>query len=391
MKKTIIVIATFGGFSAAANAQSSVTLYGIIDEGFNINTNSGGAHLYNLSSSVLNGNRFGVRGVEDIGGGVNAVFVLENGFDGNTGKLAQGNLLFGRQAFVGLSSSSLGSLTMGRQYDSLGDFVGPLQSANQWAGYISAHPDDYDNLNFSHRSNSTVKYTSVNYAGLKFGGMYSFGGVAGNFSQNQAWALGASYNTGSVSLAVGYLNARTPNNFGGLLNNGADSAPTSGTSMPVYGGFASARTYQVVGAGGTYTLGGATFGVTYSNTSFRNLGATGTTMYRVGENATFNNVEANFKYWFSPTLLAGVAFDYTSVSSVALAAGGSNEGAKYYQYMVGLDYFLSKRTDIYTIGVYQHASGINSNNQPAVASLANLTPSSNSNVFTMRFGIRHKF
>ena len=58
MKKSLLALAALGAFAGVAHAQSSVTLYGIIDDGFNINTNSGGKHLYNLSSGVLQGSPF---------------------------------------------------------------------------------------------------------------------------------------------------------------------------------------------------------------------------------------------------------------------------------------------------------------------------------------------
>ncbi|MEX3944322.1 porin [Paraburkholderia sp. BR10937] len=394
MKKSLLALAALGAFAGVAHAQSSVTLYGIIDEGFNINTNSGGKHLYNLSSGVMQGSRFGLRGAEDLGGGLKAVFVLENGFDVNTGKLGQGGLMFGRQAYVGLSSAQFGTVTLGRQYDSVVDYVGPLEAGDQWGGYIAAHPQDLDNFNNAYRTNNTVKFTSANYAGLTFGGTYSFGGQAGNFTANQIWSLGAGYNNGPLVLGVGYLNARTPNATGGLFNNGGSagaSAALTAAGNPVYGGFASANTYQVIGAGGAYTFGAATFGLTYSNVSFRNLGQTSTSLFERGTNANFNNVEANIKYQFTPALLAGFAFDFTDGSSVTRANGTSESGAKYFQYALGTDYFLSKRTDVYLIGVYQHATGSDSTGNTAVASINGLTPSSTNNVFTARVGIRHKF
>ena len=137
MKKSLLALAALGASAGVAHAQSSVTLYGIVDEGFNINTNAGGKHLYNLSSGVLQGSRWGLRGTEDLGGGLQAVFVLEDGFDASTGKFGQGGLEFGRQAYVGLSSN-FGALTLGRQYDSAVDYVGPLEVGDQWGGYITA-------------------------------------------------------------------------------------------------------------------------------------------------------------------------------------------------------------------------------------------------------------
>jgi predicted porin len=98
-----------------------VTLYGVIDEGLNFNTNMNGDRSYAMQSGVLSGSRWGLRGAKDLGGGLKAIFTLENGFDPSTGKLGQGGLEFGRQAFVGLSSP-VGRVTLGRQYDLHVDF-----------------------------------------------------------------------------------------------------------------------------------------------------------------------------------------------------------------------------------------------------------------------------
>ncbi|CAB5292554.1 porin [Burkholderia multivorans] len=385
MKKSLLALVALGAFAGAAHAQSSVTLYGIIDEGFIFNNNAKGQHLYGLSSGVMQGSRFGLRGTEDLGGGLKAIFTLENGFDVNSGRLGQGGLMFGRQAYVGLSSQ-YGTVTLGRQYDSVVDFVGPLEAGDQWGGYIAAHPGDLDNFNNAYRVNNAVKYTSPTYGGFSFGGLYSFGGIAGQFARNQVWSLGAGYNNGPLVLGVGYLNARTPANFGGMFNNGSTAATTA-VSSPVYGAYANtANTYQVIGAGGAYTFGAATIGATYSNTKFKGFSVGPF----VNQTATFNNGEINFKYQLTPALILGAAYDYTQGSKI-----NGSSAAKYHQGSLGVDYFLSKRTDVYVIGVYQHASGntldANGNVVQAHASINGLDPSATSNQVAARVGIRHKF
>jgi predicted porin len=386
-------------FAGTAHAQSSVTMYGILDTGFNWTSNAGGHNLYNMSSGVIQANRWGLRGKEDLGGGLNAIFVLENGFDLNSGSLGQKNrgstqgLMFGRQAYVGLSSR-FGTVTMGRQYDSVVDYVGPFESGAQWAGYLGAHPGDLDNMNNAYRVNNAIKYTSVNYGGFTFGGVYSLGGIAGQPTRNQVFSLGAGYANGPLSLGVGYLNARNPN-VGFFGDNGASTAPAASAnfiSSPVYSGYASARTYQVIATGAAYTFGAATFGATWSNTQFRGLGdtvASGPNPLGYRGNATFNNAEVNFKYQLTTALLLAAAFDYTKGSDVE-SATGTNEGAKYYQGALGADYFLSKRTDVYLIAVFQKASGTDSTGAPAVAAINNLSPSTSDRQSTVRIGIRHK-
>jgi predicted porin len=386
MKKSLLALAALGTFAGAAQAQSSVTLYGIVDAGFVYTNNSAGQKLYSTSAGNLQGDRWGLRGTEDLGGGLKALFVLENGFNVFTGRLNQGGDEFGRQAYVGLSSQ-FGTVTLGRQYDSVVDYTGALEVGSQWASFYGAHPGDLDNMNNSNRVNNAIKYTSTNYSGLTFGGLYSLGGVAGQFNRNQIWSAGLGYAQGPLTLGAGYVNVKNPN-FSFFGNNATSS--TTGSNMgisQVYSGFASAKTQQIFTVGGAYTFGPATAGATYSNTQFRGLGQTAVLGAPAGSptsgNAKFHNAEANFKYQLTPALLLGVAYDYTKGYSV------TNE--KIHQGILGADYFLSKRTDVYVDGVYQHVSGNNSVGGRATAQINGLSPSSTSNQVAAIVGIRHKF
>lgn len=137
MKKSLLALGVLGAFAGAAHAQSSVTLYGIIDAGVQYVSKTGGnlsstattAKNFQFANGNLQGSRWGLKGAEDLGGGLKAIFVLENGFSLGNGTLGQNGRMFGRQAYVGLSSATAGTLTIGRQYDSVVDFVGPYASA----------------------------------------------------------------------------------------------------------------------------------------------------------------------------------------------------------------------------------------------------------------------
>jgi predicted porin len=394
MKRRVFAFLALSATSSVAFAQSSVTLYGIIDEGINYNSNANGKALYNLSSGVLNGSRWGLRGTEDLGDGLAAVFVAESGFDVNNGKLGQGGLGFGRQAYVGLTSRQYGTVTLGRQYDSVVDYLGKFEVGDQWGGNIAAHPADLDNFNNTLRTNNAIKYTSPTLSGFTFGGVYSLGGVAGNISRNQIFSFGIGYAMSNLQAGVGYLNVRNPNasfyGGGGTVATTTAGVPGSnlGTS-PVISGYASARTLQVIGAGAAYTFGAATLGATYSNTKFMNLGDTSSGPVPAGGirgTATFNMAEISFKYQFTPAFLAGMAYDYTR------NGGASGVGsATYNQVSLGADYFLSKRTDLYAVAVYQKASGTDSTGKQAVASINQLTASTSNHQAAVRFAIRHRF
>src|SRR3546814_19810064 len=115
MKKTLLAAALTVGFFGVAHAETSVTLYGIIDEGVGY-THTSGSDVFNTKGTVKGtnyglksgtdyGSRWGLKGVEDLGDGLNVVFQLESGFDENTGESAQGGRLFGRQAPIGFQRS----------------------------------------------------------------------------------------------------------------------------------------------------------------------------------------------------------------------------------------------------------------------------------------------
>ncbi len=394
---------------AGAHAQSSVLLYGLIDLGvqYTNNAQTGGqpGHLTGASqiamtdahATGLSGSRWGLRGSEDLGGGLKTIFVLENGFMANTGVLAQGGAEFGRQAYVGLVSSSLGTLTIGRQYDPYLESLQPLSAPGTFAGYMGSHPDDVDNLSNTNRVNNAIKFSSNRYAGFSAEGMYSLGGVAGSVGTNQIWSLGGSYANGLVSAGVGYLNARDPNVsfYGNTPNKGVATVDNIGSlgsasaaqSNPVYAGYASAKTLQLIGAGLALNFSGATVAAIVTDTRFSGLGATSAPNPRGYRGDTsFLSAELSVRSYVTPALLLGAAFDYTRRSAVQ-----DDGGAKYLQLDFGAIYSLSKRTDVYALTVLQHASGVDSIGQQAVASVSGFSPSTTDRQIGVRAGIRHRF
>jgi predicted porin len=345
----------------------------------------------------MQGDRFGFIGSEDLGGGLKANFMLENGFNLNSGALSQNGLMFGRQAWVGLSSSQYGSVTLGRQYDSVFDYAAPFAAGQLGGGVYGAHPGDLDNSNIDYHSNSSIKYASPTFGGFKFGGTYALGGNPGNFTENQIWSLGASYNQGPVGLGAAYLNARNPG--AGMFSTTASSLPET-LMTPIYSGFMSANTFQLIDLGGAYTFGPATLGATYTNARFMNLGSnpmpTGAkgpaSGFASGSTATFNDVQVNFLYRLTPALRVLAAADYVNRNALTEGNGAAVNSAKYLQYQASIDYSLSKRTDVYALAIYQRALGDDSTGGPAVAALTDTTAmSSNANQFVGRVGIRHKF
>jgi predicted porin len=384
MRKLILAGAIFAACSTGASAQNSVTLYGLLNVGLGYTNNAGGHSQFQMTESNILGNRWGLRGTENLGGGLSTIFVLENGFVITNGALDQGGAEFGRRAYVGLSSTQYGTVTLGRQYDSAIDYTYMFEASDIWLPYFGVHPGDLDNLNGTNRINNSIKYQSVNYNGLQFGGIYSFGGVAGEFSRNQIWSIGANYSHGPFVIGAAYLNAKDPNySFFGSLPNSSTTASNMSYS-PVYSGYASAKTQQIAIAGASYNYAATTFALVYSNTQFKDIGALANLPATgAGGTAKFNDVEFSIRQQVTAQLLLGVDFNYLK--------GYDVNQARYTQGGLGLDYFISKRTDFFADVMYQHASGTDSTGNKAVADLYFAPPSSTQNQVVTVVGMQHRF
>jgi len=386
MKKTLIVAAVAASFATAANAQSSVTLYGLIDAGFSYvnneaapNTAKGSAAAFRLSSGNLNGSRWGLRGTEDLGGGMKAIFTLESGFSMGNGSALQGGRQFGRQAFAGISTAQMGTVTLGRQYDSVVDYLAPMTANGSWGGTYFSHPFDNDNTQNSFRVNNSVKYQSANYSGLTFGGLYGFSNQAGGFANNRAYSAGAQYANGPFKIAAAYLQLQNPSssNTSGAVTDAGGAANTLATIAGT-----SVQTQRTYGAGASYAIGPVTVGGAWTQSRFQFIGGDST--------ARFNNYEVNARYALTPALALGAAYTYTDVKGYT--TGPDNNGhVKFHQFGLQTDYALSKRTDIYAEGVVQLAK------QGAVAEIYGTgsngagSPAAHGNQVVVSTGIRHRF
>lgn len=110
-----VITAALALTAAAAQAQSQVKIYGVADAGLVAEYGTPTGNSPAIGSGLASGSRLGFKGTEDLGNGLSAVFVLEGGYNIDTGASGQGGLRFGRQAFVGLRGG-FGSVTVGRQY-----------------------------------------------------------------------------------------------------------------------------------------------------------------------------------------------------------------------------------------------------------------------------------
>jgi GBP family porin len=386
MKKTLFAAALCGAFTMTAHAQSSVTLYGLIDAGLVYTNNQLGHSNWQLGSSSTQNTVFGLKGSEDLGAGLHAIFKLEQGFLLNNGAQAFSGDAFGSQAWVGLQSDQYGTLTFGRQFDVMNDLVGPISATfNTWGGSIAAHPFDNDNLAAnSVVFNNSVKYASPVYRGVTFETMYSFSNKAGDFANNRSYGFGLSYSQGPLNLAAGYLQL---NNAG----NGTGAVTTSDTSANFI-----AERQRIWSLGGNYTFGAATVGLLWSHTQIDNaagvfsfgtgsfLGATDNSAGTLAGSLRLDNYEVNAKYALTPALSVSGAYTFTHG-----AYNGSSPG--WNTAMLQTDYALSKRTDFYLEGVYQNVHGAPADSVLSHAMINTLSPSSTNTQVAVTVGMRHAF
>nr|WP_235362721.1 porin [Burkholderia sp. A9] len=358
-----------------ASAQSTVTLYGLLDTGLMYVHNSGGhSSQFLMSTGTLAGSRWGLKGSEDLGGGLRTVFQLESGFSSASGVSYQGGRLFGRQAYVGFSGDSWGTVTFGRQYDPLVDLLQPVQGDWWLAGFFIA-PGDVDNGDNSARFDNAVKWASPTWGGFKAEAMYSFGGVAGATGSGQTYSGAVSYSNGPLQLAGGYMHVDNGNAT--LSKRGATSSDTFFNSS-VNAAYSSARSINVARAGGNYVIGPVTVGSYYSFSEYNPDATSGFTKSEKYHNASVYGV-----WQINPALLAEVGYDYMR------SLGDS--AAKYHTFSLGADYNLSKRTDVYSVVSYQHATGQNGLGQ-AQASIGSLGfDAGKSSQVIATVGLRHKF
>ncbi len=271
------------------------------------------------------------------------------------------------------------TVTLGRQYDSVVDYVAPLSFTGRHPGgnNLSPHPYDNDNLNNSFRVDNAVKFTSVPYAGLKFGALYGFSNEAGSFDDNRLYSAGASYETGPFTIAAGYLQANNP----GVSNTDGAITLTDRTFI--------ASLQRTYGAGLNYALGAGRVGFVWTRTQLGGVatinGANNLGLKQNGQGASFNNFEFNASYLVTPSVALNGA--YTDTKGAMSNATGEHEPA-WQDVSVQADYPLSKRTDVYVQATYQHLS---SDASGLTADVSGQSPSTKNEQVVAAVRLRHRF
>ncbi|MBN7130604.1 porin [Burkholderia multivorans] len=393
--KRVMVGSVFLGFAAFANAQSSVTLYGIVDNGLQYETGMAGGHRFSAESGDWGESRFGMLGAEDLGGGTQATFHLEARLNTQNGSIANGSFFEG-QATVGMKNDAYGAFRLGNFGASeLLQFAGeldPQQTKKYSFGTLVR------GRMFPQAANG-IEYSSPSFGGFTVTGQYNLtnsthwnagtpGTAPGQLgsssglgsSQGRSDGLKLQYNARDLELQVIYDEIRDGN---GKFSN-------------VY------LASRSIFAGGSYTLGPVALYAGYLHLSApdaSNAGYFGTSTPSALPAGVSLPTAVNQEW-------VGAQWNVTPAASVIGAvyhANANNGNGNGTLYTLAGTYALSKRTRLYSELGYLHNSstsnlglnggayGANINNDPVNGSASNLNPGYGRSQFGAFAGIATQF
>jgi predicted porin len=425
MKKSLLAVAAIGAFASAAQAQSSVTVYGILDVGFigtnarvsdSSNVNNGGQKkttTNQFGSSAEQTSRLGFKGVEDLGNGTSAFFTAEfqlfpndqqlngtttvkgtqtNNVDANSGGLLN------RQTFVGLKKNGIGQVAIGTQYTPVFNSLAatdPGQTNNMAGSAIypansSGNSNDGANSNaLTVRTSNTLSVKSDTFAGFSGSAIYTLNNknqsevitagvpASGGNTNASGWGLGADYTYSKFYATAAYQSLKqltsvgnvTPFTTGATGNTPAAWTQAQGNGATTVSGGAFNTTDNQFYAAATYDFGILT---AYANYISRKATATANTGYYLKRSAE----QIGVRSYITPTVEA-----WASAGLGRYTAFGQNTPtANFNAWQLGSNYYLSKRTNLYAI----YGQSLTSNS----ASGSTTTSGGYSNY---AIGVRHTF
>ncbi|MDR0736171.1 MAG: porin [Zoogloeaceae bacterium] len=323
MQKKLMVLAIATAVSGAALAQGNVQIYGVVDVGFshrgdNVNDDIGSKNA--IDDGISSGSRLGFKGTEDLGNGVKALFVLENGFAADTGNMRQSSRLFGRQVYLGLTGN-FGTFIAGRLYTPHYSFLSAIDPFK--AGTVGRYRNAFEaglttvgeNLFDPTRVDNAVAYVTPSWGGFNMTAAFSANALAvenvENAGDNRVWAFLPRYTNGPIDVGVSWHKIKTKD------------TPVGGTEVNI--------TNWAVG--GTYDFGPAKLHAFYDQNKFKNINPAGD--------------DHKLKSW-----LLGATFPFgknaiqASYTQSKLSGVNGFEG-KARQWALGYTYALSRRTNFY--------------------------------------------
>jgi len=388
MKKSLFALAAVGAFAGAAQAQSSVTVYGILDVGYvganekdTISGTTTKQQVSGFGQSAQQSSRLGFRGTEDLGGGMRAFFTIE------TDLTPQASTMSGvtnRQSFVGLGQKGIGQISFGTQYTVIhnalaatdpgqinniaGNVLNPQTSGV--TGTFGSSSSDGNNLAYTVRAGSMLAASTDTFAGFKGNAFYvqnnqnstqngTGSANAGGTVNSTGWGLGVDYRWQKLLVTANYQSFKGENN-----------TTTALVSISSQGALAAvnAQDNQMY-FGGMYDFGVLKAYIGYMD---RKITSNLNSNIYVNRSAQQIGVRGN---------LTKTVEGWASVGTGRFnSAGASAPTVNFNGWQLGSNYWLSKRTNLYAIYGQEQTSNSNVAGQNA-----------NYGVSNYAVGVRHTF
>jgi len=431
MKKSLFAVAALSAIAGAAQAQSSVTVYGLLDMGY-VGSNAKAVTSAGLVTKTTTSSfgqsqeqtsRLGFKGTEDLGGGASAFFTVEMGltpqspniggtslpkdaaqFNDNNG----GSTLDNRQSFAGLKKNGIGQFAFGRQYTPIfnaGAATDPSQYANVignviYQGSSISGTDSAGgmgqgsyNYGFTNRASNALTASSDKFAGFSVSGMYALNNsnstlttsttAGGNVNWN-GWGLSADYTWQKLYATVAYQSfktAYTNNVLSSAVNTNVGTGNTGGQANTAVALFQPNQTSdKQTYVGATYDFGILKAYAQWVGRKVQNDTAYLTT-YAAGQQSNRTAQQIGVRSYITPTIEAWASVGNGKYTGAATTqTSGLPASVSFFAYQLGSNYYLSKRTNLYAI--YGQA-------QSTSSSAAVAGSGSSGNQYTV--GMRHTF
>ncbi|MBU3637776.1 porin [Polynucleobacter sp. es-MAR-4] len=428
MKKSLLAVAAIGAFASAAQAQSSVTVYGILDVGYvggnakasTVNATGGqitpAENVSLFGQSAQTTSRLGFKGTEDLGGGLSALFTFETGLQPQQTSLSSFN---NRQAFVGLAKKGAGNARIGTQYTPIHEAVGAT-GANQQNNLVGdvIYPQNTGltnrdgsasnaNAGYTVRSNNMLRFESESFAGFTGKAFmvqnarnenqtsyatnststataaYTSGlGYVGGNTNSNGWGLGVNYTWQKLLVSANYQSFTTENAWNQQTNQVAvgvaGTTPVTRTQAAQTGILTNMKDNQVY-AGATYDFGILKAYAQYVNRKETSgLDSNAYAKRSAQQIGVRSFVTPTVEVWASGGMGRYTAFGY------------ANPTTDFTGYQLGANYWLSKRTNLYTIFGATNTS--QSSGQVVLSNgTTSMARSFSANANNYAVGVRHTF
>lgn len=447
MKKSLLAVAAIGAFASAAQAQSSVTVYGILDVGYiGSNAKEGYATAAAPANKIQKSafgqsaeqtSRLGFKGTEDLGGGASAFFTVELGLTPQNSELSggtaedriqrttsgSGSAVDNRQSFVGLKKNGIGQFAFGRQYTPVfntGAATSPGQYNNVvgdvvYAGASSVYGSsattasgNNNGIGFTNRASNALTAQSDRFAGFQVGGMYamnntnqtesaapgSFAAAGGGNTNWGGWGLNGNFTWQKLYVGVAYQSFKTQYSTGVTSANGVQNLGSVGaTAGQLINPGAATAVFPAAQISDKQTLAGATYDfgilkayVQWVGRKVQNDYATAAiaTGSGIGAAAAGEQLNRTAQQIGVRSYITPTIESWASIGNGKIKSAAGAASLNFVGWQLGSNYYLSKRTNLYAIYGQSNTSSA-SNSATAV------TPGSGAGANQYALGVRHTF